>query len=136
MKATERKLQTNIDNHIGDTARHVSDQERTRWNGKADASHKHKVADIDGLEAIIDNQTTNKANQSDLTSHIKNQNNPHGVTKAGRLRNVTDVEQAKVDFQNHLDNHNNPHGVTKTQVGLKRYDVEQASKQGVQRSRN
>ena len=131
LKATERKLQTNIDNHIGDTARHVSDQERTRWNRKADASHRHKVADIDGLEAIISNQTTNKANQSDLTSHIKNQNNPHGVTKAQvGLGNVTDVEQAsKVDFQNHLDNHNNPHGVTKTQVGLGNVtNVEQASK--------
>ena len=132
LKATERKLQTNIDNHIGDTARHVSDQERTRWSRKADASHRHKVADIDGLEAIISNQTTNKANQSDLTSHIKNQNNPHGVTKAQvGLGNVTDVEQAsKVDFQNHLDNHNNPHGVTKTQVGLGNVtNVEQASKQ-------
>ena len=29
LKETERKLQTNIDDHIGDTARHVSDQERT-----------------------------------------------------------------------------------------------------------
>lgn len=132
LKATEKKLQTNIDNHIGDTARHVSDQERTRWNGKADASHRHKVADIDGLEAIISNQTTNKANQADLTGHIQNKNNPHGVTKAQvGLGNVTNVEQAsKQDFQHHLDNHNNPHSVTKTQVGLENVtNVEQASKQ-------
>lgn len=132
LKATERKLQTNIDNHIGDTARHVSDQERTRWNGKADASHRHKVVDIDGLEAIIGNQTTNKANQADLTAHIQNQNNPHNVTKQQvGLGNVTNVEQAsKVDFQNHLNNHNNPHSVTKAQVGLGNVtNVEQASKQ-------
>ena len=132
LKATERKLQTNIDNHIRDTARHVSDQERTRWNGKADATHRHKVADIDGLEAIIGNQTTNKANQADLTAHIQNQNNPHNVTKQQvGLGNVTNVEQAsKVDFQNHLNNRNNPHGVTKTQVGLGNVtNVEQASKQ-------
>lgn len=132
LKATERKLQTNIDNHIGDTARHVSDQERTRWNGKADSSHRHKVADIDGLEAIIGNQTTNKANQADLTGHINNQNNPHSVTKQQvGLGNVTNVEQAsKIDFQHHLDNHNNPHGVTKAQVGLGNVtNVEQASKQ-------
>ena len=132
LKETERKLQTNIDDHIGDTARHVSDQERTRWNGKADASHRHKVADIDGLEEIIGNQTTNKANQSDLTGHIQNQNNPHNVTKTQvGLGNVTNVEQAsKQDFQHHLDNHNNPHGVTKTQVGLGNVtNVEQASKQ-------
>ena len=131
LKATERKLQTNIDNHVGDTARHVSDQERTRWNGKADATHRHKVADIDGLEAIIGNQTTNKANQSDLTGHINNRNNPHGVTKEQvGLGNVTNVEQAsKVDFQAHSNNRNNPHGVTKTQVGLGNVtNVEQASK--------
>ena len=132
LRETERKLQTNIDDHIGDTARHVSDQERTRWNGKADSSHRHKVADIDGLEEIIGNQTTNKANQSDLTGHIKNQNNPHNVTKAQvGLGNVTNVEQAsKSDFQHHLDNHNNPHSVTKAQIGLGNVtNVEQASKQ-------
>lgn len=132
LKETERKLQTNIDNHIGDTARHVSDQERTRWNGKADATHRHKVADIDGLEAIIGNQTTNKANQADLTAHIQNRNNPHNVTKQQvGLGNVTNVEQAsKSDFQHHLDNHNNPHSVTKAQVGLGNVtNVEQASKQ-------
>ena len=131
LKATERKLQTNIDNHIGDTARHVSDQERTRWNGKADATHRHKVSDIEGLEAIIGNQTTNKANQADLNAHIQNQNNPHNVTKQQvGLGNVTNVEQAsKQDFQHHLENHNNPHGVTKTQVGLGNVvNVEQASK--------
>ena len=132
LKATERKLQTNIDNHIRDATRHVSDPERIRWNGKADASHRHKASDIDGLEAIIGNQTTNKANQADLTGHIQNQNNPHNVTKQQvGLGNVTNVEQAsKQDFQHHLDNHNNPHGVTKTQVGLGNVtNVEQASKQ-------
>lgn len=131
LKATERKLQTNIDDHIRDAARHVSDQERTRWNGKADATHRHKVADIDGLEEIIGNQTTNKANQADLTGHIQNQNNPHNVTKQQvGLGNVTNVEQAsKQDFNNHATNHNNPHGVTKSQVGLANVtNVEQASK--------
>ncbi len=135
LKATERKLQTNIDNHIGDTARHVSDQERTRWNGKADATHRHKVSDIDGLEAIIGNQTTNKANQSDLTAHIQNQNNPHNVTKQQvGLGNVTNVEQAsKQDFNNHATNHNNPHSVTKAQIGLGNVtNVEQASKSDFQ----
>ena len=132
LKATERKLQTNIENHIGDTARHVSDQERTRWNGKADAIHRHKVADIDGLPEKIDEVTRSKAEKVDLTGHINNRNNPHNVTKQQvGLGNVTNVEQAsKVDFQNHLNNHNNPHSVTKAQVGLGNVtNVEQASKQ-------
>ena len=95
LKATERKLQTNIDNHIRDAARHVSDQERTRWNGKADASHRHKVADIDGLPEKIDEFTRSKAEKVDLTGHINNRNNPHNVTKAQvGLGNVDNVRQA------------------------------------------
>lgn len=135
LKETERKLQTNIDNHIRDSPRHVSDQERTRWNGKADATHRHKVADIDGLEAIIGNQTTNKANQSDLTAHIQNQNNPHSVTKQQvGLGNVTNVEQAsKQEFNAHATNRNNPHSVTKSQVGLGNVDnIRQASYESVE----
>jgi tail fiber protein len=135
LKATERKLQTNIDNHIRDAPRHVSDQERIRWNGKADATHRHRVSDIDGLETIIGNQTTNKANQADLTGHIQNRNNPHNVTKQQvGLGNVANVEQAsKIDFQNHLNNRNNPHSVTKHQVGLGNVDnVRQASYESVE----
>lgn len=110
----------------------IGAEDAQRWENKADLSHRHKVADIDGLEAIIGNQTTNKANQADLTAHIQNQNNPHNVTKQQvGLGNVTNVEQAsKQDFQHHLDNHNNPHSVTKAQIGLENVtNVEQASKQ-------
>nr|DAR29751.1 MAG TPA: structural protein [Bacteriophage sp.] len=110
----------------------IGAEDAQRWENKADASHRHKVADIDGLEAIIGNQTTNKANQADLTAHINNRNNPHNVTKQQvGLGNVANVEQAsKVDFQDHSNNRNNPHGVTKTQVGLGNVtNVEQASKQ-------
>lgn len=110
----------------------IGAEDAQRWENKADATHRHKVADIDGLEAIIGNQTTNKANQADLAAHIQNQNNPHNVTKQQvGLGNVTNVEQAsKQDFQHHLDNHNNPHSVTKAQVGLGNVtNVEQASKQ-------
>lgn len=110
----------------------IGAEDAQRWENKADATHRHKVTDIDGLEAIIGNQTTNKANQADLTAHIQNQNNPHNVTKQQvGLGNVTNVEQAsKQDFQHHLDNHNNPHSVTKAQIGLENVtNVEQASKQ-------
>lgn len=110
----------------------IGAEDAQRWENKADATHRHRVADIDGLEAIIGNQTTNKANQADLNAHIQNQNNPHSVTKQQvGLGNVTNVEQAsKQDFNNHAINHNNPHGVTKTQVGLGNViNVEQASKQ-------
>lgn len=110
----------------------IGAEDAQRWENKADATHRHRVSDIDGLEAIIGNQTTNKANQADLTAHIQNQNNPHNVTKQQvGLGNVTNVEQAsKQDFNNHATNHNNPHSVTKAQIGLENVtNVEQASKQ-------
>lgn len=110
----------------------IGAEDAQRWENKADATHRHKVSDIDGLEAIIGNQTTNKANQADLNAHIQNQNNPHNVTKQQvGLGNVTNVEQAsKQDFNNHTTNRNNPHSVTKAQVGLGNVtNVEQASKQ-------
>ena len=113
----------------------IGAEDAQRWENKADATHRHRVSDIDGLEAIIGNQTTNKANQSDLTGHIQNQNNPHGVTKAQvGLENVTNVEQAsKQEFDAHTTNHNNPHNVTKQQVGLGNVtNVEQASKSDFQ----
>ena len=70
-------------------------EDAQRWENKADLSHRHKVADIDGLEEIIGNQTTNKANQADLTAHIQNKNNPHNVTKQQvGLGNVDNVRQA------------------------------------------
>lgn len=73
----------------------IGAEDAQRWENKADASHRHKVADIDGLEAIIGNQTTNKANQADLTAHINNRNNPHNVTKTQvGLGNVDNVRQA------------------------------------------
>ena len=90
----------------------IGAEDAQRWENKADLSHRHKVADIDGLEAIIGNQTTNKANQADLTGHINNRNNPHSVTKhqvgLGNVDNVRQasyesVEALKREFQEHED---------------------------------
>lgn len=98
LKAVERKLQTSIDNHIRDAPRHVSDQERIRWNLKADATHRHRVSDIDGLPEKIDEVTRSKAEKVDLTGHINNRNNPHSVTKHQvGLGNVDNVRQASYE---------------------------------------
>lgn len=108
----------------------IGAEDAQRWENKADLSHRHKVADIDGLPEKIDEFTRSKAEKVDLTGHINNRNNPHNVTKQQvGLGNVANVEQAsKVDFNNHTTNRNNPHGVTKSQVGLGNVDnVRQAS---------
>src|SRR5690606_34184310 len=61
-----------------------------------------------------------KANavQTNLTNHINNKNNPHGVTKSQvGLGNVDNVKQAsKSEFDAHVNNKNNPHNVTSEQI--------------------
>lgn len=113
----------------------IGAEDAQRWENKADASHRHKVGDIDGLPEKIDEFTRSKAEKVDLTGHINNRNNPHGVTKQQvGLGNVANVEQAsKIDFQNHLNSRNNPHSVTKYQVGLGNVDnIRQASYESVE----
>lgn len=110
-------------------------EDAQRWENKADATHRHRVSDIDGLPEKVDEVTKSKAEKVDLTGHIQNHNNPHGVTKQQvGLGNVANVEQAsKQDFNNHANNHNNPHSVTKHQVGLGNVDnVRQASYESVE----
>lgn len=73
----------------------IGAEDAQRWENKADLSHRHKVADIDGLPEKIDEFTRSKAEKVDLTGHINNRNNPHGVTKLQvGLGNVDNVRQA------------------------------------------
>lgn len=73
----------------------IGAEDAQRWENKADLSHRHKVADIDGLPEKIDEFTRSKAEKVDLTGHINNRNNPHNVTKAQvGLGNVENVRQA------------------------------------------
>lgn len=86
---------SDLSNHIHDTNVHLQRGERDKWNGKAERTHRHQVADIDGLAEKIDAVTVKKANQSDFTSHTNNRNNPHNVTKTQiGLSNVDNVKQA------------------------------------------
>ena len=76
---------------------------------------------------------TSRAAAEDLSNHVGNTGNPHGVTKAQvGLTNVANERQysalnppptdtsraAAEDLSNHVGNTGNPHGVTKAQVGL------------------
>ena len=73
----------------------IGAEDAQRWENKADLSHRHKVADIDGLPEKIDEFTRSKAEKVDLTGHINNRNNPHNVTKQQvGLGNVANVRQA------------------------------------------
>lgn len=95
LNAVKNELKNDIDTHKRDTNVHIQTGEREKWNGKAERTHRHQVADIDGLADKIDEVTRNKANQTDLSSHTRNTNNPHNVTKDQvGLSNVDNVKQA------------------------------------------
>lgn len=95
LNAVKNELKNNIDTHKRDTNVHLQIGEREKWNGKAERTHRHQVADIDGLAEKIDAVTVKKANQADFTAHVNNQNNPHNVTKTQiGLSNVDNVKQA------------------------------------------
>lgn len=73
----------------------IGAEDAQRWENKADSSHRHKVADIDGLPEKIDEFTRSKAEKVDLSAHINNRNNPHNVTKQQvGLGDVDNVRQA------------------------------------------
>ena len=73
----------------------IGAEDAQRWENKADLSHRHKVADIDGLPEKIDEFTRSKAEKVNLSAHINNRNNPHNVTKQQvGLGDVDNVRQA------------------------------------------
>ena len=95
LNAAKNELKNNIDTHKRDTNVHLQTGEREKWNGKADRAHRHQVSDIDGLSEKIDAVTRNKANNSDVSAHTNNRNNPHNVTKTQiGLSNVDNLKQA------------------------------------------
>ena len=95
LNVIKRELESEFNPHIRDRNIHLQDGERDKWNGKAESNHRHKVSDIDGLSGTIDEVIKDKANQSDLSAHLKDKDNPHNVTKTQvGLSNVDNVKQA------------------------------------------
>lgn len=78
-------------------------------------THEHSLGDISGLATIMENIDTNisaKANKADLTSHVNNKSNPHGVTLGQLGLSVTKTELgylsgATSSIQKQLDNKTN-----------------------------
>lgn len=93
---------------------------------------KASQSDLDALDLVVQG----KADDSDLTAHVNDDANPHGVTATqvglGNADNTADLDKPistatqtalnlKADASvvtAHTSNTSNPHSVTKTQVGL------------------
>ena len=58
----------NVGTHIADTIKHITAEERTAWNGKADASHSHTISQITEFPSAMP--------ASDVYSWAKQPNKP------------------------------------------------------------
>lgn len=66
-------LTVKVDNHIADNVKHITAEERTKWDktttdlaGKADAVHTHAISEITGLEDAM----ASKADESTVTEEL------------------------------------------------------------------
>lgn len=66
-------LTVKVDNHIADNVKHITAEERTKWDktttdlaGKADAVHTHAMSEITGLEDAM----ASKADESTVTEEL------------------------------------------------------------------
>lgn len=108
-----------VGSHISNNNIHITSEERTSWNAKADKTYvDNKVASlVDSSPETLDtlnelatalgddpnfattvaNQIGLKANQTDLDSHTSNKSNPHGVTASqvglGNVDNTSDANK-------------------------------------------
>lgn len=64
--------QSSLDTHTGNSTIHVTAEDKTNWNGKANAADVYTKTEIDGKETTINNSIATKANQTDLTTHTGN----------------------------------------------------------------
>ena len=64
--------QTSLENHTGNSDIHITSQERTNWNGKADATSVYTKSQIDTKEQTINDNIATKASQTSLDTHTGN----------------------------------------------------------------
>ena len=80
----------NVDN-TSDAEKPISGATQEALDGKADVGHTHEVAEVNGLQGLVDGL------QASYDSHTSNKENPHGVTKKhiglDRVDNTSDAEK-------------------------------------------
>ncbi len=69
-----------LEAHLLNLEKHITEAERTAWNTKADSSHLHDERYY--TETETDSKLAAKAAVDDLAAHVASHNNPHGVTAA------------------------------------------------------
>ena len=94
-------------------------------SGKADKTHGHEIADVNGLQSALDGKAASSHGvHVEYSSTAPVMDGTASVGTASTVarsdhRHPTDTSRAsKEEFDTHTNNKNNPHGVTLTQLGV------------------
>ena len=98
------EVQGNLDDHEGDTTKHITAAERTAWNGKQNAltfdttptAGSTNVVTSGGVKTELDK----KANATSLGAHTGNTDNPHQVTAEQAGADPAGTAESKVSAHN------------------------------------
>ena len=144
-KAADTQVRTDLEAAVELVAEGLRGADTTLQNNITKEVNDRK-GEITRIEGLISDEAVTRA-QADTTvnakvdSHIGNEFNPHGVTKAqvglGNVNNTSDADKpvstaqataiadakaagtnAQTNLTTHIQNKSNPHGVTRDQLGM------------------
>ena len=144
-KAADTQVRTDLEAAVELVAEELRGADTTLQNNITKEVNDRK-GEVTRIEELISDEAATRA-QADTTvnakvdSHIGNESNPHGVTKAqvglGNVNNTSDADKpvstaqataiaeakaagttAQTNLTTHIQNKSNPHGVTRDQLGL------------------
>lgn len=144
-KAADTQVRTDLEAAVELVAEDLRGADTTLQNNITKEVNDRK-GEVTRIEGLISDEAATRA-QADTTvnakvdSHIGNNSNPHGVTKAqvglGNVNNTSDADKpvstaqataiadakaagtnAQTNLTTHMQNNSNPHGVTRDQLGL------------------
>lgn len=98
-------------NHISSEG-HITAEERSDWNAKAEKNHSHTAEDI-GLGNVPNVSTNDQTPTYTVPDSLEDLSSGEKLSKA-----FGKIAKAVSDLISHISNKSNPHEVTKAQVGL------------------
>ena len=95
--------------HVNDDVSHITSDERTAWNSKAEGTHTHTSTDIPELMDLISTTTTN---YNDLSAEIAN----HTTQIASLGSSISDINDNIYDINQTISGHTDELAALTTQV--------------------
>lgn len=83
---------TAFNNHINDNIKHITSDERTTWNSKANATHTHTISDVTNLQSALDGKASAEHNHDTAYSKIRH---THAISDVTGLQPALDGKLTK-----------------------------------------